>query len=58
MPGTVWAGGSNGSDDGSGGHRPGLGLAVTGTTKGMAVRDLAAGNTGPYVVARGSLWDS
>lgn len=43
VPVTVWAGGSNGSAC----HRPGLGLAVTGTTKGTAAHSLAAGDVGP-----------
>lgn len=54
VPGTVWAGGSGGSEC----RRPGLGLAVTGTTEGTAAHGLAAGDVGPYTEARGSLWDS
>lgn len=54
VPGTVWAGGSGGNKC----RRPGLGLAVTGTTEGAAAHGLAAGDVGPYAVARGSLWNS
>lgn len=43
VPGTVWAGGSDGSEC----CRPGLGLAVTGTTNGTAAHGLAAGDVGP-----------
>lgn len=43
VPGTVWAGGSDGSER----CRPGLGLAVTGTTNGTAAHGLAAGDVGP-----------
>lgn len=42
MPGTMWAGGSDGSEC----RRPGLGLAVIGTTKDTAAHDLAAGDVG------------
>lgn len=41
-PGTVWAGGSDGSEC----RRPGLGLALSGTSEGTAAYGLASGDAG------------